>query len=305
MKVKHLSISVLLGLMMVTVLLLLLPASIIADDPDSDSSLPSTTEPLGANSSSAPNAHQERIDAAPIKASAVLTAYSVRSDVDDLLYQIDLTTGVATAIGPVGFADVESLTFSSNDAFLYGVDDVTDQLITISLTTGAGTAVGSLGVSVVDHGLTLGCGNLWLSSDAPGNFYSLNPISGTATLIGAQGQAVTGLAAFTSTVYGMGGDNTNNLVRIDTTTGAATSVGPLGAVSVADGGVDFDANGVLWGLNDVIPGQVFTISLATGQATIVTTTVNTASTPIGGFESLAITTGKPCITYLPIILKNG
>ena len=35
------------------------------------------------------------------------TAYSVRSDGDDNLYRIDLGTGVATAVGPVGFDDVE------------------------------------------------------------------------------------------------------------------------------------------------------------------------------------------------------
>jgi hypothetical protein len=219
--------------------------------------------------------------------------YSVRSDVDDILYSINLATGVATAIGPVGFADVEALAFHPSTGVLYGVDDSTNQLITINLSTGAGTAVGPLGVSITDMGLSFDCsGNLYMSTDVPENLYQLNPATGAATLIGAQGQEVTGLAFGSGVLWGLGGDATNNLVRLNTSTGAATSVGALG-VSVSDGGIDFDTSGVLWGLNDVSPSQIFTINTSTGAAAVVST-VTVSSTPAGGFESLAIRGNGGC-----------
>lgn len=216
-------------------------------------------------------------------ASAAPFAFSIRSDVNDILYQIDLATGVSTPIGSgVGFSDVEALTFSSGGT-LFGVDDITDQLITINTTTGVGTAVGPLGVSFTDMGLTFdAAGNLWMSTDAPQQFYLVNPGTGEATLVGAQGQEVTGLAAQGSVVYGLGGDGRNNLVTINTSTGAATVVGPLVNVSLSDGGIDFDpATGVLWGIHDGATNNIFTIDPSTGTATVVSTTLS-------GFEGLAI-----------------
>ncbi len=210
--------------------------------------------------------------------------YSVQSDGDDQLYSIDLTTGVATAIGPVGFTDVEGLAFHPLTRVLYGVDDDTDQLITIDLNTGAGTAVGPLNVLFTDMGLTFDQhANLWMSTDIPEDFYSINPGTGAATAIGNQGQDVTGLASsFDGTIYGLGGDHVNNTVTINTVTGLATPVGLLLNVDVTDGGIDFDAEGTLWGLEDT--GTIFTIDPMTGEATVVTTTLT-------GFEGLAIPRG--------------
>jgi hypothetical protein len=38
---------------------------------------------------------------------------------------------------------------------------------------------------------------------------------------------VTGLTAFQTTIFGLGGDQTTNLVQIDTATGLAILIGPL------------------------------------------------------------------------------
>ena len=239
----------------------------------------------------------------PASAAQVI-GYSVQSDGDDQLYRIDLTTGTATPVGPVGFADVQALSFDANGV-LYGIDDITEQLITIDLTTGAGTAVGSLWGStgnMWDMGLTFDpSGNLWMSTDepVPHNFYSINPTTGVATLVGAQGQPVTGLASFTDgTIYGLGGHSgatgrTDNLVTINTATGVATSVGPLVTVSLKEGGLEFDSSGTLWGIED--GGTIFTINPLTGQATVVATTLS-------GFEGLAIT-GPPA--RVPALTPTG
>jgi Ca2+-binding RTX toxin-like protein len=213
-------------------------------------------------------------------------AWSVQSDGDDQLYSIDLATGAETAIGPTGFGDIEGLSFDANGT-LYGVNDPTDELVTCSVTTGACQVVGPLNVTFTDMGLTFDrAGNLWMSTDAPSpeTFYRVDPATGQATAIGPQGQEVTGLAASGSTIYGLGGDNTDNLVRIDPATGAATTVGPLGTVTVSDGGIDFQGT-TLYGIED--GGDLFTINLATGAATIVA--------PVDpGFESLATINHEFC-----------
>jgi len=128
---------------------------------------------------------------------------------------------------------------------------------------------------------------------APATFYKLDPTTGAATAIGPQGQQVTGLAFGNGVLYGLGGDLTDNLVTVNRATGAATSVGVLGAVTLVDGGIDFDGQGVLWGINDRSagpgnPSQIFTINPATGAATLVTAVVDGSSNPLRGFESLAI-----------------
>jgi hypothetical protein len=234
------------------------------------------------------------------QAGATDTAYSIDSDSSDRLWRIDLTTGVATPIGPTGFADIESLSFSAARV-LYGVDDYTDQLVTCSTETGACTAVGSLGVIFEDSGLSFSDdGRLWMSTDHPDdpfNFYRLNPNTGAATLIGDEGQEVTGLAFRGGVLYGLGGDYNDKLVTVNRGTGLATPVGPLGAVSLMDGGIDFDSAGVLWGINDpsddvLLPSKIFTINTSTGAAAVVATVTNSDGRAIGGFESLAIWPGE-------------
>ena len=213
-------------------------------------------------------------------------AYSVQSDGDDNLYRINLNTGAATKIGPVGHVDLEGLSFQPGTGILFGaVNHISEVLVTINLSTGATTTVGSLfpgqGDSVMDLGLAFtNDGSLWMATDLPGDFYSVNPATGMATKVGPQGQMVNGLdCSAGGTVYGLGGDWADNLVTINTATGAATSVGPLLTVSLVDGGIAFGPGGTLWGIED--GGTIFTINPSTGNATVVTTTLS-------GFESLAI-----------------
>ena len=221
---------------------------------------------------------------------------SVDSDATDYLWSINLNTGVATRIGYTGCADIESLSFSATGV-LYGVDDATDRLVRCSVGAGACSSVGAIGVIFTDTGLAFSDnGNLWMSTDEPGppfNFYRLNPNTGAATLIGPQGQEVTGLAFGGGVLYGLGGDYNDNLVIMNRSTGAATSVGALGTVTLVDGGIDFDGDGVLWGISnpsddEAVPSQIFTINTATGAATVVATVTNSDGRPLAGFESLAI-----------------
>lgn len=233
---------------------------------------------------------------------AAQTAFSVRSDgsdsQDDYLYSIDLATGEATPIGPTGFEDVESLAFDRNCETLFGIDDVTDRLLTCDTATGDCNQVGNLGVDIIDTGLAfLDDITLYMSTDAPKDptrFYRVSRFTGVATAVGDQGQEITGLAAGPAGLFGLGGDGTDNLVRIDPATGAATEIGDLGTVAPRDGGLDFDAAGVLWGIEDAgfrDPSRIFTVDLETGAATVVATVHLANGTELGGFEGLAIQGG--------------
>lgn len=230
------------------------------------------------------------------------TGWSVRSDgndaQDDFLYSIDLATGEATPIGPTGFEDVESLTFDLGCDTLYGVDDTTDRLLTCDRETGDCNQVGNLGVDITDTGLAfIDQIRLFMSTDAPKsptNFYQVNRFTGRATRIGNQGQEVTGLAYGPGGLFGLGGDARENLVRIDIETGAATPIGPLGTIQPSDGGLDFDIDGVLWGVEDRggrNPSRIFTVDPTTGAATVVATVHLANGTELVGFEGLAIDEG--------------
>lgn len=239
---------------------------------------------------------------------AAQTGYSVRSDgndsTDDVLFSIDLATGVATPIGPTGFEDVEGLAFDRDCRTLYAVDDVTDRLLTCDTTTGACQQVGNLGVDIIDTGLAFASDlQLYMSTDAPKNpsrLYRVDPGTGAATPVGDQGQEVTGLAGSLAGLFGLGGDGRSNLVRVDPLTGATAPIGPLGTVAPRDGGLDFDADDVLWGIEDAglrDPSRIFTVHLETGAATVVATVHLENGTTLGGFEGLAVEEGICAVTF--------
>lgn len=232
------------------------------------------------------------------------TGYAVQSDGNQKLYRIDLATGVATPVGNgTGSEGIEGLTFGPACETLYGVDDVKDRLVTCDVKTGSCASVGSLGVDVTDTGLAFGNnGKIYMSTDAPKNpirFFEVDSATGFATWIGNQGTEITGLAANTFGIWGLGGDGKDDLVVLNPGTGKATTIGKLGKVTLQDGGLDFDRDNTLYGLNDLGPGvpssgrgsQLFKIDVVTGAATVVATLKDPSGKPINGFEGLAIEGG--------------
>ena len=230
------------------------------------------------------------------------TGYAIQSDGNQKLYRIDLATGVAAPVSgsSTGFDGIEGLAFLPGCTALYGVDDVKDRLVTCDRTSGKCETVGSLGVDVTDTGLTFANdGSLYMSTDAPKDplkIYKLDPATGNAAWLGNQETEVTGLAANTLAVYGLGGDGKDDLVVLDLVSGKATSIGPLTSVTLQDGGLDFDKDGTLYGINDVGPGggkasELFKIDLETGKATVVARIKDDRGKPLFGFEGLAIDDG--------------
>jgi IPTL-CTERM motif len=236
--------------------------------------------------------------AAALAASGAFAAaigYSVRSDVDRKLYRVDMATGVATAIGATNFSKIEALAINAAGD-IYGVNPATAQLVKCSSTTGACTAVGLLvGLPQVqaNAGLTFTTnGTMYLAANAV--VYRVDPATAAATPLGGTGPALSGLAGVTPTatcasgLFGIGGNtDRGKLYCINVTTGVATLLGAL-SLNPLDSGLDGDpVTGIVWGISNDDPGQVFAINPLSLAVTNLNT-VTLAGVPIGGFESLAI-----------------
>lgn len=209
--------------------------------------------------------------------------YSIQSDGDNQLYEIDLGTGVATAIGSAGLSNIEGMSFNPVNGLLYGIDDATGELVTINIATGATTVVATTGVPTnEDPGLAFDAGgNLYVSTDFSNILYRVDITTGATTTIGSLGVDIEALSfnPLNGALYGLS-EITEGLYLINPATAGAGLVGPTGfTVTNLGAGIDFDQSGVLWGLDDEL--GIFQLNIATGAGTITNPSVI-------GFESLAI-----------------
>ena len=158
---------------------------------------------------------------------------------------------------------------------LYATSVRTQTLYKLDVTNGANQVVGSVGAlgqnisaiaSIGNPARIYGIGNGQFSNgttDAP-NLYSIDPETGTSTLIGPLGSS---------------------------------------AGEYNQGGLSFDADGELWAITDRrlinntiadLPSQILNIDLETGKATLTSTTTEV------GFESLAVAPPTDCTTAPPV-----
>lgn len=108
--------------------------------------------------------------------------------VTDSLYKMNVTTGVPTLIGSLGFSGVMDFAFDSTGT-LWGVNST--DLWKINLTTGAGTHVTAVsGTGGCLMGLAFDAadnlyGTEWCSGNSP--LYKIDPSTGVATVVGITG----------------------------------------------------------------------------------------------------------------------
>lgn len=121
------------------------------------------------------------------------------------LVSFNLTTGAATIVGTLATDDISGLAFSSGGTF-YGLDTHVNSggnptLVTINPATGAVlTNVATTGLSAVNSlaGMTFDAnGTLYVTGG--GSLYTLNPVTGAATLVGTHSGDLSGLAFVPST----------------------------------------------------------------------------------------------------------
>lgn len=181
------------------------------------------------------------------------------------LYEIDPVTGVGSAIGPSGgsvWLSSGGLAFDPVARRLYatGQDNTTGQhtgLYELNLTTGAATLIAAtLQPGAYLHGLGFDETNGTLYANGFAGFaatlsalFTLETASGTETPIGPHGVAVgrqlfySGIAfhPVTHVCYSFGSVSASQsgLYTLDTSTGAASLIGPFASTIATDGGLAF------------------------------------------------------------------
>ena len=107
----------------------------------------------------------------------------------DALIRIDPLTGETTTIGSMGFAGVYGLTIDTTTGTMYATDHFVDNLLVIDMFTGQASAIAEL--DLVIGGLTFNpISGMLLATDTHANgdvLYSIDPLSGVATLVGDVG----------------------------------------------------------------------------------------------------------------------
>ncbi len=241
------------------------------------------------------------------------------------LYRIDLANAQSTSIGRIGFNDIEGLALSPNGTLYAAVDGTTqigsstsattDFLIRINPSSGVGSLVAQLPNlqgrgpnEQLDYGLAFTCdGRLWMSAETTAELWEVNPATAELRLVGNTGASLSGLAGRGTDLYGVSVDPNPRLFRIDTTTAAATAIGPLNAGGhVLNVGLDFDAAGRLWATLDpvaVAPSRLAQINLVSGLASEIK---NLSSEPGIGIKALAIAAPEPCgpVVQVPIMVPG-
>jgi len=176
---------------------------------------------------------------------------------------MDLSTGVFTSEGNSG-QTLAGLAVADGSIYATSYHTSNGALFEVNPATGALTSIGTAtGVDYDDFGSTT-TGLYAVSLGATMDLYSIDPITGAATLIGPTGLSYTswrGLSTNSSTLYFADG---SDLYTLNTTTGAATLVGPFGGS--AQMGVLLTEGGILYGGDDA-NNTLDTINTSTGLAT--------------------------------------
>lgn len=220
--------------------------------------------------------------------------------------RVDLGTGSVTSVGSLNAAadPIEGLALSSGSALLgVGGNGTNPSLFQLDKTNGNTLSSSGLGVPGTTNAASLAfdsAGSLWMAAtyypmvgDPEPKLYRIDPSLPTATFVGNTGDYVGGLAgACDGTVYGSAvGMSGWELVKVNTGTGALTSVGPMGG-SGPDAADDVDiaidhSTGTLWAV-DFTDGKFYVLDKATGAAT------QSAFAPLPGVNGIAIDSAAQC-----------
>lgn len=200
----------------------------------------------------------------------------IMSGSNDVLYAVDPTTGVDTALYTMtgNFGIVGALAYDPFTNTIYAADTSEDELMTLDLDTGVLTDIGGF-VNLSDpvmHGIEFNTSDrmLYGVDFRDGALVRFDTSTGAATVIG-----LTGAAGFASLAWDadngimyMGDAGTDSLYTIDLATGAGTLVGAFGPTTSIGTGMAWSPT---YGLMSIDNGSdaLYSIDPLTGQATMV------------------------------------
>lgn len=187
---------------------------------------------------------------------------------------IEPTTGLGTVVGNHGYSQGWAGAFDLGGTLytLVGGFSGNAILATVDPATGVATTIGTgLGTDMISLEFDA-AGTLYGIGYYDGLLYEIDPVAGTASSIGNTGITYNMDLAFDSggTLYAT---YNNQLWTVDTTTGAATSLGAISGVCAGGTimGIMFDASDVLYATNYAVDTQscLMTIDVGTMTATVV------------------------------------
>ena len=218
---------------------------------------------------------------APTFSSYAWNAYDASSIVPTGPVTLSIPTGQITSLVEDTSKFIAGADFVNNQWF--GANSETNSKIyTIDKTTGVKTLVGNSGVSITGLAYDVVTSKLFASVYATtSKLYTINTGTGVATLVApiATPGIIIGIAANNAGVlYGI--TLSDSLIAINKTTGATTSIGPLGMNINYAQDIAFDRdNNILYGTLYTTSGILAKISTTTGAAT----TLATFSSELDGF----------------------
>jgi len=207
----------------------------------------------------------------PFLALASLPAQGYLLDSDlDMLFQVDLQTGAATAIASTannGLVTPADLAWRTDTQEMWTIDLSGGELGTVDLVTGTFTPV-------VQTNLSGWQGLAWdpelrrffASNQTGGTTYAIDPVAGTTTALGGSGfghlsgMEVDAAGTLWGTVFSGGA-----VVRVDKTTGAGTQVS---TTSSNLGDIAVDVDGTFYAANSSTD-SLYRLDLVTGTATLI------------------------------------
>ncbi|MCD4653866.1 hypothetical protein K8T06_08005 [bacterium] len=210
-------------------------------------------------------------------------AYGIDLNNDKLIYWGDLNDpGTVVMIGSTGGEEsYYAGDFLGNDfSQLYLIDNSNDTFMTMSTADASETIIGACapvggswtGMTSTDDGSVLYASSVRLLTSTS-TLYTINTSTGEPAVVGSTTVAPTIIdIAINSNGVMYAADLDDNLYTIDTGTGAATLIGPLGIDIDNAQGLDFDyATGILYlaGYTNITEGVLFTINTETGAATYI------------------------------------
>ncbi|MBZ0113262.1 MAG: hypothetical protein K8J08_12420 [Thermoanaerobaculia bacterium] len=213
------------------------------------------------------------------------------------LFTIELESGVETLIGPtLAETPFRSLAFSPSGA-LYGINrefEVPDSLFELDLSTGQALRIGDLGEEDLESLTIDALGHFWAHrGDA---LFSLDPVTGLATLAVTLDNPVYLIAARESTLYAVSQNGDQVVVEVvDSTSGQLTPgvvASPLLQSSIL--GASFDPSGHLrfmtetGGILSMRPHGFYRLSPTTGEMEETYFEAYFFGDPIAGMQALAV-----------------
>lgn len=197
-----------------------------------------------------------------------IIGYSIQSNGNQHLYEINFSSGMATDLGLVSFADGEGMAMNAAGT-MYAIGGTVNELWDV--TTPPGSLIGATGTMTgIDAGMDSFGGTLYAASANFGSteLYSVDPITGLATSVGV-GQYFGDNIAIDNAGNAYAADwiFDDSLYSVDLSTGAGTLIGALGVGDTSlQAGSDFAADGTLYMFTS--DGDWWTVDTATGAATL-------------------------------------